>query len=730
MRNFAGWGIAVLFALLAAAAAAPADVEGVPADGKDVVFLADGRVLRCRAGAEAEGRVELGFTGGAVHVPKAAILEIRRFAGWDPAPRDDAERAKAAAGMVRWDGEWIPRARADALLAKDRERAEKLWKESASRSEWENRWKRDTAHFTIEANLPKESVDFYEQALEQYYEYFTSAFKVSVKRRIPVYILRTREEFRAFQKKDTGSAGEHTVGYFVPRKGKEHLVLFDWQGNRAETLSVLFHECTHLLLHLANNEVDLPALLNEGLSEYYGANLMVEGRMVRGGIQDERLADLRSMIEAGTLPSLEVLLAHGHPDMSAGGWKQLSVEDYAHAWAFIHFLMHGAGGKYQPRLAAWMNGHLGLKPGDAAPGTGREYYFMKYTDDRALLLRSLKAKDFDAIEKEFREYVSGLEFAGARGLLARGLRKLYRDRDEAAADGYLGKALEAAGDDAEVLSSIVKAYAAMEGKEEEAERLLRRVLDLDPLNVARRYEMSGWFPSEKAEVPHLLLCEEMAPGDPVALAATAWLAYRGEGRDRWVGGGAARSGIAEAKASVAGGAAVAPEECLRLAGLLLAGGEPETALVAARRAVKGLPGDAEALRVLARAACACGDAAEFARALEGVGAPRGKGAPAGAGPSAGMRVSEALVEAAAQALALDRPREMRKAVDPWFAVPGREPRIEAEWILHLAGPVLTKDWKAFTKRGIAGSAALEGSDRIGFLVLLARSGIRPGEDGE
>ncbi|MCK6482013.1 MAG: hypothetical protein L6R43_18270, partial [Planctomycetes bacterium] len=80
MRNFAGWGISVLLALLAAAAPAPAGTEGVPEDGKDVVFLADGRVLRCRAGAEADGRVELGFTGGAVHVPKAAILEIRRFA--------------------------------------------------------------------------------------------------------------------------------------------------------------------------------------------------------------------------------------------------------------------------------------------------------------------------------------------------------------------------------------------------------------------------------------------------------------------------------------------------------------------------------------------------------------------------------------------------------------------------------------------------------------------------
>ncbi|NUN53409.1 MAG: hypothetical protein HUU06_11570, partial [Planctomycetaceae bacterium] len=566
MRNFAGWGIAVLFALLAAAAAAPADVEGVPADGKDVVFLADGRVLRCRAGAEAEGRVELGFTGGAVHVPKAAILEIRRFAGWDPEPRDDAERAKAAAGMVRWDGEWIPRARADALLAKDRERAEKLWKESASRSEWENRWKRDTAHFTIEANLPKESVDFYEQALEQYYEYFTSAFKVSVKRRIPVYILRTREEFRAFQKKDTGSAGEHTVGYFVSRKGKEHLVLFDWQGNRSETLSVLFHECTHLLLHLANPDVALPALLNEGLSEYYGANLVVKGRMVRGGIQDERLADLRAMIEEKTLPALDDLLAHGHRDRAAQGWKKLSVSDYAHAWAFIHFLMHGAGGKYRQRLAAWMNGHLGLEFRDAAAGSTKERYYMRFKDDRALLLQCLKVKDYATLEREFLDHVASMEYAGARGLLAQGLRKLAKERNEAAALEYLGKALANAGDDAEVLSLVARVYSRIDGKEEEGERLLLRALDLDPLNVDRRYETSSWFPDGDAEIPHLRMCEEMAPGDPVALAATAWLAFRGEGRDRWVGGGVFGGGAEEAKAALEAGAP--PAECARIAGLL------------------------------------------------------------------------------------------------------------------------------------------------------------------
>ncbi|MCK6482375.1 MAG: hypothetical protein L6R43_20180, partial [Planctomycetes bacterium] len=478
----------------------------------------------------------------------------------------------------------------------------------------------------------------------------------------------------------------------------------------------------------ANPDVALPALLNEGLSEYYGANLVVKGRMVRGGIQDERLADLRAMIEEKTLPALDDLLAHGHRDRAAQGWKKLSVSDYAHAWAFIHFLMHGAGGKYRQRLAAWMNGHLGLEFRDAAAGSTKERYYMRFKDDRALLLQCLKVKDYATLEREFLDHVASMEYAGARGLLAQGLRKLAKERNEAAALEYLGKALANAGDDAEVLSLVARVYSRIDGKEEEGERLLLRALDLDPLNVDRRYETSSWFPDGDAEIPHLRMCEEMAPGDPVALAATAWLAFRGEGRDRWVGGGVFGGGAEEAKAALEAGAP--PAECARIAGLLLSDREPEAALAAARRAAEGLPGDPEALRMLARAAASCGDAAEFARALEGIGAPPAKGAVPGPGPSAEMRLARALVEAAAQALALERPRELRKALDPWFAREGRGPRIEAEWILHLALPLMTEDFETFAKRGREGTEALKGSNRIGFLVAFARSGLGPPEEEE
>ncbi len=713
-------GLALLAALVAPALAE----DAVPRDGDDAVLMADGGLLRCRAGAEAAGRIELAFPSGTVRVPKSEVFEIRRFADFDPAPKSDEDRKKVADGQVRWGGQWVSPARRDDLLKKDRERQKKLWEEIGAHCQWESRWKRNTKHFTIEADIPRKSVDFYEEQLEGYYDYFTSALHVSPQRRIPVYVFRTREEFSAFQKKDIGRVTEHVVGYFTPVTGNEHLVLFDWQGNRAETVRVLLHECTHLLIYLANPSLRLPTWVNEGLAEYYGACQVTRGKVQRGGIQDGRLVDLRGMIEEKTLPDIDTLMAHGHPDIGAPGHKPFDPDDYAEGWAFVHFLFHGGGGKYLPRLLAYLNGHWAMKPQDPTVLSAGKYYWMKYQEDRDLLLHCLKFKDFPSMKKEFTDYVATLDFAGTAGKAEMGLRLLYERHDEAKAEACFREALAKCGDDPETLALLVKGYSMLKGKEVEAAAVLQKALESDPLNLPLRYDLSAWFPDGDEEIPHLRLCSEIAPGDPVGLAAVAWLAFRGAGKERWLADALTDPGDADrAAATLESGAPIPPADCMRMAVLLLRAGRPGPALEAARRAARSAPPQPAAFALLARAAAAAGDAEEFAIALAGFRTAR-QAAPPGDAPAGAagldLEASRVVVEAGSYALAAGKPEEARRVLDAWFARKGCGPRLEAEWILHMAVSAVTKDSKAFTARSRAALAAIPGSERIHACAMIAR----------
>lgn len=733
MRSpFVVFVLAVAFAVsIGAPVPAAAAEDAIPCDGLDAVILSDGRVIRCRAGGEADGRLELVLPGGSVKVPRGEVAEVRRFADWDPEPRDDAERAKAAAGQVRWAGEWVPAARRDELRRQDRERQRKVHEAGAAHLRWENRWRRNTGHFAIEANIPAKALDAYAETLEAFYAYFTSAFKVSPKRPIPVYILRSRDEFQEFHRKDVGGGSENTVGYFVPRQGSEHLVLFDWQGDRAETLRVLLHECTHLLVYLANPSLRLPTFVNEGLAEYYGACTMRKGKIVRGAVQEERLVGLRALLEEGKLPDLETLLSHGHPDRRAPGWKKFTVDDYAHSWALVHFLFHGADGKFQPRLVAYLNGHWLMKPGDGAPGSSKDHYWMPHAADRDLFLRSLKAKDFGTLQEELLEYVRGLPLEGPQAIALRGMLRL-RGGSPAAAEEDFREALARGADDPDVLAMLARGFSLLEGREKEAEEVLGRAIDLDPLNVERRYELSAWCQDGDAEIPHLRICAALAPEDPVGIAARAWLGFRKAGAGD--GGPSPFSTPppetdAVRAALKAKGPAPAAEACLRAARWLLDSGEAAEAAEAARAAIRGAPGDPAGPEALARAAILLGDPAEFVRAMEafrGAATPKGKGGPAPSGPELKDRESRLAVEAAAAALAAGKVAETRRVLDDWFARPGREPRLEGEWILHAGVAALGKDLAAFRARAAKAILAVPGSERI--RILAWAGGASPGDE--
>ena len=339
--------------------------------------------------------------------------------------------------------------------------------------------------------------------------------------------------------------------------------------------------------------------------------------------------------------------------------------------------------------------------------------------------------ELNSLDAEFRAYVGTLQFQGASAFAERGLGLLFRkDKDPVRAEAAFREALAKAPDDPEVLSLCVKGFSLLENQEKEAEELLRRAVDQDPLNSALRYELSGWFPDGDIEVPHLRLCADMDPADPVGMASRAWLAFLDVDREHYL---AAPSMGDEGPAKALEALTAAPNapagECLRVALLLLSAGDVEGALLASKRAAAGTPADPAAFEALARAAAAGGDGAEFVRALLGCrGALEARAKAAGGAAAAGLedQVSRVLVEAIAYALALEKPAEARRACEAWFSRPNGSPRLEAEWMFYAGLPLLTGDTRAFMSRFPQAAAAAPGSMRIDFLPRFAKRPPTPG----
>ena len=107
-------------------------------------------------------------------------------------------------------------------------------------------------------------------------------------------------------------------------------MVFAYRGKEFET--GLRHECTHALLHAVLPRV--PLWLDEGLAEYFQ-----EPRANR--VYDSRhLSMTRWCARFGLNPALDKL--EKKTDASP-----MNATDYRHAWAWVHFMLHGPAEAHQ-----------------------------------------------------------------------------------------------------------------------------------------------------------------------------------------------------------------------------------------------------------------------------------------------------------------------------------------------------------------------------------------------
>jgi len=164
-------------------------------------------------------------------------------------------------------------------------------------------------------------------------------FGARVRRRLPFYLYSRLEDYR------NAGGPDDSWGFY---SGTALMVAAE-KGSEARTWSLVQHEGFHQFLDAAMR-AKVPVWLNEGLAEYFGNGLWTGDGFVMGAIPTYRLLRVKLQIQFRRTRPLSELL-----EMNDETWnEEMSTRNYDQAWMIVHFLIHGADGKYHRPFARFL----------------------------------------------------------------------------------------------------------------------------------------------------------------------------------------------------------------------------------------------------------------------------------------------------------------------------------------------------------------------------------------
>jgi len=478
---------------------APSNASG------DALQLTDGRFFHFPKVLRAKGGYEIPFSHGKVFVPETMVLNAYIIS---PAgtyePKNDEERQKVAKGLVPFEGKWIKKEKFEKILLDREGKAKKMLQERKKHMLWRNRYIYYSPHFQFEYTIAPEIFQNYMLLMENYYKVFAKKFRVrpimdpKTKGRLKVCFYHDDEYYY-----QVSGAPRGAIGYFKFVAPLELNFFYD-RTDEYLTLSVLYHECNHYLVHLINPNFVYPHWLAEGMAEYYGGSHWdpVKKKLTVGLLQEGRIVVLKDVTAAGQWLGLEEMIRM----QNFGGLH------YAWAWSFVHMMMNDK--KYAKRFEKYF---VHMAKGKGVNRT--EYGFGKQTVSPAEQIRHFQkfmgVRDILALQEKWYDYVKKLDVKTGRGYALAGDWAM-RWGLKIKATRYYSTAIEKGVVTALTYDKLGKVLDKRK-KMDEAIKAFRLAVELDPLNA--RYTMhlgNALYKKDKGakESERLMrLALEMAPDD-------------------------------------------------------------------------------------------------------------------------------------------------------------------------------------------------------------------------
>jgi len=223
-----------------------------------------------------------------------------------------------------------------------------------------------------------------------------------------------------------------TGGMFFVRDGESGLATYVDDRSHNQMIATLQHEGFHQFAYMRIG-TNLPSWANEGLAEYFGDALLVQGKFALGQVDGRRLATVRKAIEDGHAFGFGELLNMSDEQwlayVNAGHIRAHLM--YDQSWAIVHFLVHGDQGRFQP---AFMNYLREINKG---------------RNSAQAFEAAFGSNDYAPFEQAWKRYIADLEadsltLANERvSFLAAGMRWLARHGESAESLDELQRRLQA-----------------------------------------------------------------------------------------------------------------------------------------------------------------------------------------------------------------------------------------------------------------------------------------------
>jgi len=215
-----------------------------------------------------------------------------------------------------------------------------------------------TAHYMITTDVEKGLAKDIGKHMDAVYEEYASrmsGFRAKTSKMImPLYVWNKYETYLEFLRGYGFNAANSGGVYFRSQKGDGLSTWVEGQS-RLKMYYVLQHEGFHQFAAAKIHE-NLPPWVNEGLAEYFGDALLINGRLVVGKLDEERLKRMNRAIAAHTYLPFDQLMNMNNDQWVArvtGGDKASSLM-YDMSWSVCYFLIH-SDKKYRAALEQYLD---------------------------------------------------------------------------------------------------------------------------------------------------------------------------------------------------------------------------------------------------------------------------------------------------------------------------------------------------------------------------------------
>ena len=210
---------------------------------------------------------------------------------------------------------------------------------------WDRTFEQAAGHFLVRSDTDRKTCREVAREVEQAwkdYERLLGRVEMPEGVQVPVFLFSGSASYHAYAKSAISSDMQHTAGVF----DRQLQAILAWNSPSRDTLlRTIRHEVLHQYLDARMGSI--PSWFNEGLAEYYEIMEHNRGLPVVGGPHPDHVRTLdqsRQLIDLRNFVQLSPIDFYGSSD-----------QNYAQAWAFIHFLRETSLDHRKRFEAVWDN---------------------------------------------------------------------------------------------------------------------------------------------------------------------------------------------------------------------------------------------------------------------------------------------------------------------------------------------------------------------------------------